>query len=171
MSRTKSNEKKHASEAVKQNDATDAAMDEGVDLKEFTRRALEYPNVWTAAPVSIVPEKWLNRWSIIKVLKVPAYHEEFGFHFVGRNVEECNGAVSSKIEQFDPVTMTGVTRSGRLYRLLGLPGSDPDAEYVLSNWLRRCQAEAVDATDEFIKQYGIPREHIESLAQAEGGRT
>lgn len=171
MSRSKRNEKKQVTKALNQNDATSANLEEGIDLLEFIRAAQHYPNVWSVAPASIVPKKWLDRWSIIKVLKVPQYHEEFGFHFVGRNVQEQNGAVSSKIEQFDPVTMTGVTRSGRIYRLLGLPGSDLDAEYVLSNWLRRAQAEAVNATDEFIRQYGISREHIESLAKEGGGRT
>ena len=163
MRKSKRNEKKHAIEALNQNDATNANMEEGVDLLEFTRMALEYPNVWRTVPVSLVPEKWLDSWSVIKVVKVAAHPEEFGFHFVGRNVEECNGAVSSRIEQFDPVTMTGVTRSGRVYRLMGLPGFDPDAEYVLGYWLKRGQAEAVNGTDEFIDHYKIDLEQIRTL--------
>lgn len=163
MSKSKRHGKTHTTETLKQGEASNATLNVGIDLREFARVALEYPNVWAAAPVSIIPEKWLDSWSIIKVIKVAAYPEEFGFHFVGRNAEECNGAVSSKIEQFDPVTMTGVTRSGRVYRLMGLPGFDPDASYVLGHWLKRCQAEAVDANDEFIAHYKIDLEQIRAL--------
>jgi hypothetical protein len=48
----------------------------------------------------------------------------------------AEGRVSKAIESLDLVARTGVTRSGRLYELIGEPGSDPDADYVWAMWAR-----------------------------------
>ncbi len=165
MSKSKTRKNKQSTENQDQAGATQANMEAGVSLSELIRVMESYPNVWGTAPASIVPEKWLDSWWIIKVVDVPRYHEDYGFHFVGWNIREREGAVSSKIEKFDPVTMSGVTRSGRVYRLVGLPGFDPDADYVLSYWLTVNEAKVENATDEFIRQYGISLEHIEKLSQ------
>ncbi len=137
----------------------------GLELPEFIRMALEYPNVWEQPSVSLVPEKWLDSWRIAKIVKVAANPEYYGYHFVGRNMAELNGAVSTKIERFDPRTMAGRTRSGRLYRLVGRPGHNHDAEYTLSYWLQANKVEAEDATAEFIQQYGISLENIDKLSK------
>ena len=50
-------------------------------------------------------------------------------HFVGHNIDDCEGRVSSAILQFDPVTRGGVTASGRIYELVWKPGYDADAAY------------------------------------------
>ena len=76
-------------------------------------------------------------------------------YFVGHDRQESNGAVSSMLGRFDPVTMRGVTRSDRAYQLVGSPGYNADAEYVMQNWCGFNQVEAIDATDEFNKKYGI----------------
>ncbi len=145
--------------------ANSSDREQALNQPDLVRILLEYPNVWKTAPVAVDPEKWLDSWRIAKVVKVAANPEHYGFHFVGRNIRENNGAVSSKIEKFDPRTMSGVTHSGRVYRLVGPPGSNADAEYVFNYWLHGNRAEAEDATEEFIKQYGISLEHIRNLSE------
>lgn len=130
------------------------------DMGDVLKKLMEYPNIWAVGPVDVVPEKWLECWSVFKVTHAQNNPEAFAFHFVGWNVRDREGAVSSKIMQFDPQSMSGVTNSGRVYQLMGVPGSDPDADYVLRNWARMCQVDVVDATQEFITQYGICMEHI-----------
>ena len=91
-------------------------------------------NIWQPADIEDQPEVTLRYWKVIEVEgKDPEY---FGRHFVGWNVEDQEGRVSSKIVAFDAKTMRGVTDSGRVYQLEGKPGSHPDAEYVLRAWLR-----------------------------------
>ncbi|MBI4807967.1 MAG: hypothetical protein HY799_03305 [Nitrosomonadales bacterium] len=121
------------------------------------------PSFWKAAPVEVEPQKWLEAWQVVKVVKSNGFEERFGFHFVGRNCREHNGAVSSKIEKFDPKTLRGVTHSGRVYQLVGLPGYSSDAQYVLDCWSQANQVETANATEEFVKQYGISLEHIDQL--------
>ncbi|CAG4886734.1 hypothetical protein [Paraburkholderia saeva] len=51
-------------------------------------------------------------------------------HFVGFNLAERDGRVSTAIISFDATTRTGVTATGRRYVLVGRAGFDRDAEYV-----------------------------------------
>jgi hypothetical protein len=55
-------------------------------------------------------------------------------HFVGFNITDGEGRVSSAIEQFDADARSGVTRSGRIYRLEGPAGRDADALYTWNLW-------------------------------------
>ncbi|OIR16839.1 hypothetical protein GALL_26590 [mine drainage metagenome] len=113
------------------------------------------PNIWGAASVKAEPEKWLEAWQVLRVVKTNGFEDRFGLHFAGTNKADFNGAVSSKIETFDPVTMRGTTASGRVYQLVGIPGFSGDAQYVLDNWCRFNQVEVEIATDDFIEQCGI----------------
>ncbi|MCW5595862.1 MAG: hypothetical protein KIT42_08320 [Rhodocyclaceae bacterium] len=83
--------------------------------------------VWAVAPVSETPELTLCAWQIVETDKQER-------HFVGYNLNDREGRVSSAITQFDPETLTGVTRSGRIYQLTGKPGIDEDALYVWRRW-------------------------------------
>ncbi len=86
--------------------------------------------VWKTSPVAETPELQLSSWQI--------WQTETGErHFVGYNETEGAGRVSSAIQQFDRDTMRGITRSGRVYELLGPPGHDGDAAYVWGYWKRR----------------------------------
>lgn len=123
----------------------------------------QHPNIWGAAPVEAEPQKWLDAWQVFKVVKTNGFEDCFGLHFVGRNCVEVTGAVSSKIESFDPVTMRGVTNSGRVYQLIGQPGSCENAEYVLSNWCRYNRVQVENATEEFIQRHNISLESIKKL--------
>lgn len=118
----------------------------------------KHPNIWGSAPVEAEPEKWLSAWQVFRVVKANGFADRFGLHFAGTNNVDFNGAVSSKIETFDPVAMRGVTASGRIYQLVGPPGFSGDAQYVLDNWCRFNQVEVQSATAEFIEQYGISLE-------------
>lgn len=75
-------------------------------------------------------------------------------------VEGGNWAVSSKIEKFDPATMRGVTRSGRVYQLIDMPGVDPDGQYTMAGWILANELVMEDATEEFIQHYKIDLEQV-----------
>lgn len=122
-----------------------------------------HPNIWSSASVEAEPQKWLEAWQVFKIVKTNGFEDRFGLHFAGRNCRDYDGAVSSKIERFDPVTMRGVTISGRIYQLVGLPGYCDDAQYVLEKWCKLNRVEAQNATEEFIAQYGISLENIAKL--------
>ena len=59
--------------------------------------------------------------------------------------------------------MRGVTRSGRVYQLVGLPGYSSDAEYVFGYWIRMLAGllSFENGTEEFIQQYGIDLKQLE----------
>lgn len=100
-------------------------------------------NIWPADPVSIEPEVILANWRVMEV-------DAGTHHFVGRNVHEQSGRVSSAIVRFDYRTMIAETRSGRIYRLQGEPGYDEDGQYVWSWWhLAHCKSDGKDVTGEY----------------------
>lgn len=124
-------------------------------LAELASGLLNKPNIWSANSVVAEPQKWLKNWQVYKVVKADIQQELFGFHFVGFDILGGHGAVSSKLEKFHPVNMCGVTASGRVYQLVGIPGFDDDAQYTLSGWSARNKVVVEDATLEFIEQYKI----------------
>ncbi|MBU5637990.1 hypothetical protein KOM00_14770 [Geomonas sp. Red69] len=80
--------------------------------------------VWAVPGVNEQPRIRLARWSVRETTK--------GRVFVGYNIDDQEGRVSTIIEGFDRDTCCGTTRSGRLYQLVGPPGSHPDADFVWS---------------------------------------
>lgn len=143
------------------------------ELTEFVEshvaRLTDAPNIWSQPPVAIEPEKWLASWQIYKAISSKYPMSNFGYHFVGFDVRVRHGAVSSKVEQFDPVKMQGITQSGRIYQLLGEPEVDPDAQYTLGGWSKQNQVVLQDATKEFIQHYQIDLEQIRKLSPASDG--
>lgn len=123
------------------------------------------PNVWNATTVESEPQKWLENWQVYKVVDAKVQPEVFGYHFVGFDVQGGHGAISSKVWQFDPVKMCGITNSGRIYQLVGIPGTDPDAQYTLNGWAAANQVTVKDATEEFIQHYRINLDHVRALGQ------
>lgn len=132
-------------------------------IRWLTSILASVPNIWPARSVSSEPQKWLHTWQIYKVVEAKAYPEFFGYHFVGYDVRGGHGAVSSKIEQFDPVTMCGVTQSGRVYQLVGTPGVNSDGQYTLASWILANELVMEDATEEFIQHYKIDLGHVRAL--------
>lgn len=85
-------------------------------------------SVWKPAGIEQEPEVILTHWS---VYEIPGGDR----HFCGYNILLREGRASSAIQEFDHQKMVGRTRSGRIYKLKGEPGSDPDARYVWHMWL------------------------------------
>lgn len=93
--------------------------------------------VWKVASVIEDPEIFLVSWKVMET-------KEGTRHFVGYNVSGREGRVSSAIEKFDKVQMTGVTSSGRVYKLKGPSNPNLDAEYVWNRWRN------INDVDEYI---------------------
>lgn len=88
--------------------------------------------VWKIAPIEQEPAVSLRDWAVYEVDGV--YGEGPSRHFVGALTSDDSGRVSSGIQQFDASNLRGVTRSGRVYQLVGRPGIGMDAEYVWNKW-------------------------------------
>ncbi len=98
--------------------------------------------------VDVYPEIVLARWRIFEVSS--RFWEGRTRHFVGDNLTEGSGRVSSQIVQFDKEKMMGITRSNRAYELRGPSGFDRDGLYVWNRWCEICEAEnIVDVTEEY----------------------
>lgn len=91
--------------------------------------------IWLVAPVEEAPSLILVNWFIAETDK----NER---HFIGYNITDSEGRVSSPIQQFDKENMTGVTQSGRVYQLRGNPGYNADAMYVWKFW---CSVNSVNS--------------------------
>lgn len=86
--------------------------------------------LWGAPTVDRQPDVRLVRW---QVFELPDGSRHFCGYHAGPSIHEAR--VSSPIVKFSPETMTGLTRSGRSYRLEGAPGSEDDVDHVKRAWL------------------------------------
>ena len=112
---------------------------------EQIEKFFKAPDIWPIESVANSPEIALRQWQVFEV-QLP-HKPGRTRHFVGYSVQAQAGQVSSAIERFDPTTMRGVTQSGRVYRLLGRPGCNADAEHTWRRWKSICGiADAVDVT-------------------------
>lgn len=82
---------------------------------------------YSTPPVADQPQINLARWRIMQT-------ESGDHHFVGYNIDDQEGRVSTVVLQFDVERRLGITSSGRVYELHGPPGLDPDAGYVWHVW-------------------------------------
>lgn len=100
--------------------------------------------VWNVCDISAQPHLRLASWRIFEI-------QNGDRHFVGYNIDDGEGRVSSAICSFDPHLMRGVTASGRIYMLIDAPGYDADADYVWAVWSRINQVEEYrDVTQEVL---------------------
>lgn len=83
--------------------------------------------VWAVNNVQRQPSVSLLEWQVMQV-------ENGDHHFVGYCPENREGRVSSAVVTFDVQKLRGVTRSGRVYQLVGRPGLNVDAEYIWQVW-------------------------------------
>ena len=79
-------------------------------------------------PVTDVPSSTLTSWSVFETASGDR-------HLCGYSTRDREGRVTSALVAFDPAAPSFTTSSGRVYRLVGAPGHDPDAEYVQRRWL------------------------------------
>ncbi|UFS72482.1 hypothetical protein LPW11_09875 [Geomonas sp. RF6] len=106
-----------------------------------------YLGIWLPPGVLEEPEVVLIRWRVLEVLD----RERRERHFVGYSVGGNSGRVSSAIVSFDPCRSYAVTKSGRVYQLVGAPGYDIDGEWVWHQWTRiKGFTEEKDVTDEYV---------------------
>jgi len=107
--------------------------------------------LWKPSPVDQVPTLELASWTVYEVLGKDGVSKEY--HFVGYNITEYEGRVSSKIINYDKESKTGVTRSGRQYILRGESGFNSDAAYVWNNWCSFNKVNNfIDVSKEFTNQ-------------------
>jgi hypothetical protein len=108
-------------------------------------------SIWRPASVSSEPETTLIAWRVFRVTNLSASESET-YHFCGRT-SYGEGRVCSPIQSYDPTTRRAVTRSGRVYELVGESGHDKDAIYVWKKWLAiNDDPEFFDVTDSFENQ-------------------
>ncbi|AQT53755.1 TPA: hypothetical protein U2L33_006164 [Burkholderia cenocepacia] len=83
--------------------------------------------IWTLPSADEAPDVTLSSWRIFEI-------DAGTRHFVGADVLDFTGRVSSAITVFDRVSLRGQTQSGRVYQLVGRDGWSLDAEYVWKRW-------------------------------------
>lgn len=90
----------------------------------------------------------LRRW---RVIEIEAQDGARSRHVYGHDVTNNLGRASSPIVQFNVDTMTATTRSGKSYRLVGLPGNSRLAKSAWDKW---CSSNGVvselDVTGEYL---------------------
>ena len=97
--------------------------------------------VWSVTRVEEEPSTTLVRWQIWELPNGDR-------HFAGWAVEAQEGRVCSAVQSFDAARLRGLTRSGRVYQLVGRPGVDTEGAYVWRGWLAlNGEPAAVDVTD------------------------
>ncbi|MEN8518056.1 hypothetical protein [Burkholderia sp. RS02] len=100
--------------------------------------------VWKPRPASELPRIPLSRWRIIEI-------QDGSRHFVGLDMFDSSGRVSSSIVAFDPVTLQGTTQTGRIYELVGRHGSSLNVEYVWTRWCELYEVTSyVDVTERLL---------------------
>lgn len=118
---------------------------------------------WQASPVGEQPQITLRCWRVFDV-DLHKTDSRLTRHFVGLSQQSRHERVSSPVQKFDPVSRCGVTRSGRIYRLEGIPGFAADAIYTWTEWkkLNRITVEK-DVTNRLLEAiFGSSFESIES---------
>ena len=106
--------------------------------------------VWKASSIEERPSVTLTQWQVFEVRGIA--EDNFStVHFVGYNIEEQEGRVSSPVVEFDVATRRGFTQSGRIYELCGASGVDADAAYTWGRWKKINDiTDAVDITSSFV---------------------
>ena len=98
---------------------------------------------WAVPTAKIHPEAILVSW---RVYRLPNGDR----HFSGFETTYNEGRATSKVIAFDPKTMTGQTRSGRHYTLVGPPGYNSDADYTWKAWARYNEIEDYEDVSEEV---------------------
>jgi hypothetical protein len=101
-------------------------------LKRIIAEAMSN-SVWIPASITDEPETRLTQW---RIFRVSGDFDQTGdtIHFVGYAGYE--GRVCSPVQKFDSSTKKGITRSGRIYELVGNSGHNNDAMHVWNTWLK-----------------------------------
>lgn len=105
--------------------------------------------------VATHPNERLESWAVFEVT-LPGLSGPT-LHVVG-HVDDGTGRVSSPLVNIDEAARSVVTRSSRVYRLVGRPGLGGSGEYVWNRWVAGWSARDVtDVTAEFALRFNKPR--------------
>jgi hypothetical protein len=83
--------------------------------------------VWNVPDVSSDPDISISDWQIFET-------QNGSRHFVGSDIRDDTGRVSTAIQEFDLTLLRGITSSGRVYQLVGPRGSSADGRYIWERW-------------------------------------
>lgn len=108
-----------------------------------------WPYIRRAESVVFHPIANIVSWSIREAIFI---NGEKSRHLVGF-IPGRSGRVTSAIQKFCPITRKITTQSGRVYTLIGMPGSSEDGRYVWQYWSAgNFVINDKDVTDEYTKQ-------------------
>ncbi|SMG36901.1 hypothetical protein SAMN06265784_103431 [Paraburkholderia susongensis] len=100
--------------------------------------------IWRPRPASELSRIPLSQWRIFEL-------PDGSRHFVGVDMFDRSGRVSSPIATFDAASMRGTTQTGRIYELVGQQGWSVQAEYVWMRWREMYEVTSyIDVTDCFL---------------------
>ena len=142
-----------------------ASVEEQPSLVMDTWRVVEV--VWSIVDLATVlkkDEKQAARF--LKELDVDFSNPErpTSRHLVGYVHQNREGRVSSSIIEFDPARLVCRTSTGRTYGLMGEPGWNGDARYVLGRWMNQFRiTEWHDVTDEVLGEFATPDQSARKL--------
>ncbi len=89
----------------------------------------------------------LRRWRVIEIV---APNGNRSRHVWGHDVKNGLGRASSPIVEFNSDAMIATTRSGRNYRLMGLPGNSRLGRHAWNNW---CSNNGITAESDVTHEY------------------
>lgn len=109
-------------------------------------------STWLPPTADEQPEVSLVSWGAFEVL-VP----ELGaptIHIAGLHERAGEGRVTSPVAKVDGASRCVVTSTGRVYRLIGPPGMQGDAEYVWRRWVFKWNAKVLsDAAPALVSAF------------------
>lgn len=113
------------------------------DLTSKVVGAIVGTSIWRPASVTQEPNTKLTQWRVYQAIDFTLVST----HFVG--YAGYAGRVCSAIQSYDKRTKCGITKSGRIYELVGPSGYNQDAMYVFSDWCARFPRDTIfkDITD------------------------
>lgn len=103
-------------------------------------------------PINEVPndhkEISLRRWRVMEIETKDGTRTR---HVWGHDVKNGLGRASSPIKEFDLDSLTATTRSGSVYRLVGVPGNSRLGKGAWSNWCKdNGVVSELDVTNEYL---------------------
>lgn len=108
--------------------------------------------IWAIASTAEEPSTLLESWRALEV-RLPTAAVPVNVHLVGRLIDRFEGRVSSAVRSVDGKTRQVVTKSSRVYGLIGPPGNSSDGDYVLEQWLEVNQGSVLrDVSDELYAE-------------------
>lgn len=107
--------------------------------------------IWLPSTVTEAPDERIRSWAVFEVF-VPEIGERTK-HVAGE-LADRSGRVSSPLVAIDVESRSVVTRSGRVYHLVGRPGLGLEGEYVWRRWLSINEARDVnEVSSELVRQF------------------